>query len=79
MTPGRKFSTITSVVANQPADGVDRRLHFEGRARLRLPALSWPKWALWPSRSGARTRMSSPSGGSILMTSAIVGEQARAQ
>ena len=73
------FSTTTSAVATirrttSTACGVLR-----SRTRLFFPALSCPKLVLAPLRSGGRVRIMSPSGASILITSAPRSARSRVQ
>src|SRR5437667_4991177 len=70
MTPGRKFSTTTSAVATSRRATSTPRGDFKSRTMLFLPAFNCPKLVLAPCRSGGRVRIMSPSGASILTTSA---------
>ncbi len=70
MTPGRKFSTTTSAVATSRRAASTPRGDLRSSTTLFLPAFNWPKLVLAPSRNGGRVRIMSPSGASILITSA---------
>src|SRR5271170_894899 len=70
MTPGRKFSTTTSAVATSRRAASHPPGDFRSSTMLFLPAFNWPKLVLAPSRNGGRVRIMSPSGASILITSA---------
>ena len=79
MTPGREFSTTTSDFA---ASCCTRALAPGWRksiARLFLPQFKCAKYALLPARIGGCMRMKSPSGGSILITSAPRSASSRVQ
>src|SRR5215471_11484193 len=79
MTPGRKFSTTMSVVATRRRTASTAAGDLRSSATLFLPALSWPKLVLAPSRSGGRVRIMSPAGDSILITSAPRSARRRVQ
>src|SRR5271165_2141401 len=70
MTPGRKFSTTISAVATSRRTASTACGVFKSSTMLFLPALSCPKLVLAPLRNGGRVRIMSPSGASILITSA---------
>src|SRR5438874_12885336 len=80
MTPGRKFSTTTSVVATRRCTISTASGRFRSRITLFLPVLSSPNELLAPLRSGGRDRiMSPPSGASSLITSAPTSANSRVQ
>src|SRR6516162_1891492 len=79
MTPGLKFSTTTSAVATSRRTASTAAGDLRSRATLFLPALSWPKLVLAPLRIGGRVRIMSPSGASILITSAARSANMRVQ
>src|SRR6266576_3865631 len=70
MTPGRKFSTTISAEATSRRTASTASGDLRLSAMLFLPALSWPKLVLARLRNGGRVRIMSPSGASILITSA---------
>src|SRR5215212_10973001 len=79
MTPGRKFSTTTSAVATSRRAAATASSRFKSSTTLFLPVLSWPKEVLAPLRKGGRDRIMSPSGDSILITSAPRSASSRVQ
>src|SRR5215813_13073321 len=70
MTPGRNCSTMTSARFTKGCSWARSSTFFRSRATLRLPRLRSPKPTLSCPHLGARPRISSPRGGSILTTSA---------
>src|SRR3954453_16747154 len=79
MTPGRKFSTTTSAVTTRRRTASTAGGVLRSRTMLFFPALSCPKLVLAPLRSGGRVRIMSPSGASILITSAPRSANSRVQ
>src|SRR5437899_2543544 len=70
ITPGRNCSTISSVFCKSGTKALRSLSLFKSRSMLFLPRLSIAKTMASPSWTGGITRMSSPPGRSILITSA---------